>query len=369
VPFADFIGSAEVVARLRGLIAARQMSRTVVLCGPEGSGRTTLAAMVGLALNCQQPPAAGDFCGQCASCSALQPLDLRPELLDQALTCREDEVRTQARERAPLVVELHPQIRWYPPDGDVLTIHQARQVTHDTHLRPDAGRHLTLLLSDFDQTRWLVQTALLKTLEEPPEAVCLVLLVTNPLELLPTVLSRALVFALAPVPDAALAALLERRRPDLTAADRQLLTRLAQGRPGLALSLDLATYRQTREDAFGLVQAGREKGRHDLLFALTERWRSSKEKFESLLEILYSVLQDIEYLNFGRPESIRNLDARSELRGLAVGFTLSHLSVAVAELDRIASAMRRNANRSLALDAWALRLDRSAGETRSSRRV
>ncbi|MHB8735714.1 MAG: DNA polymerase III subunit [Terriglobales bacterium] len=359
MPFADFVGSSEVVARLRGLIAARQMSRTLVLCGPNGIGRTTLATMIGLALNCLAPPAPGDFCGACASCTALQPLEGRTELLEQALAFREEEVRTQARERAPLAVALHPQIRWYPPDGDFLTIHQARQVTHDSHLRPNAERHWALILDNFDEARWLVQTALLKTLEEPPDSVCLLLLVTNPLELLPTVLSRSLVFALSPAPESALRALLEQRRPGLSAADRGLLARLAQGRPGRALNLDLAAYRQVRDDAFGLVQASREKGRHDLLFALTGRWRAGKEKFESLLEILYSVLQDIEYLNFGRPESVRNLDARSELCGLAAGFTLSQLSLAVAELDRIASAVRRNANRSLALDAWALRLDRT----------
>jgi DNA polymerase-3 subunit delta' len=356
--FREFLGNAEAVSHLRRLIAERRMDRTIILAGPEGVGKTTLAIMAGLALNCENPPEPGDFCGACASCAAFVGMDAVAPVIEQAREYRDQEVKSRARELAPLRVELHPQIRLYPPDGDFLSIHQARSVIHQSQLQPDRGRMWTLILPDFEQSRWLVQNALLKTLEEPPAHVSLMALVRNPLELLPTVRSRALILYLSPLPEAQVAELLSQRRRE-TPEQLRLLARLSQGCPGAALRFDLAAYQKLRHEALQLLRAAAGQTSLEKVFALTETVRSGKEKFDSLTEILYSVVQDILYLNSGIPEAIRNLDCTSELRELARRFSFDQLQYATGQLDQILAASRRNVHRPLALDAWVLRLARS----------
>ena len=356
--FHEFLGNAEAVSHLRRLIAERRMDRTLILAGPEGVGKTTLALMAGLALNCENPPEPGDFCGACASCAAFVGMDGLEPAITQAREYRDQEVKSRARELAPLRVELHPQIFLYPPDGDFLSIHQARSVIHQTQLLPDHGRTWTLILPEFEKSRWLVQNAMLKTLEEPPEHVSLIALVRNPLELLPTVRSRALILHLSPLPEEDVMALLTKRRKE-TPEQLRLLARLSQGCPGAALAFDLSAYQSLRQEALHLLRAAAGQTSLDRVLTLTETVRAGKEKFDSLTEILYSVIQDILYLNSGIPAAIRNLDCVSELRELSRKFSFDQLQSATGQLDQILAASRRNVHRPLALDAWVLRLARS----------
>ncbi len=206
----------------------------------------------------------------------------------------------------------------------------------------------------------MTQATLLKTLEEPPPRTALLLLAENPLELLPTVRSRALLLTLPPASPPALARLLAERRGELSAAEREAVARWSQGRPGRALRLDPAEYRELRRQALLLLATAGGSGPWAPLFEMTQQAaRPGKERLESLVEILYSLLQDILYLLSDRPEAIRNADCRAELSGLAQQFNLRSVAFATEEADRVLAATRRNAQRGLALEAWALRLARA----------
>ncbi|HZT72203.1 MAG TPA: hypothetical protein VE996_00960 [Terriglobales bacterium] len=359
--FGEFIGDAPAVARLRELIAAGGLNRALLLAGPRGVGKTTLAIFAGLALNCEQPPAPGDFCGACASCRQLDPgwRDLEA-MTAAALEFREQQGKTRAREEAPLVLRVHPEIEIYPPDGDFLSMAQARRIGERGHRRSDRGRYWTVIVPEFERARWMTQATLLKTLEEPPPRTALLLLAENPLELLPTVRSRALLLTLPPASPPALARLLAERRGELSAAEREAVARWSQGRPGRALRLDPAEYRELRRQALLLLATAGGSGPWAPLFEMTQQAaRPGKERLESLVEILYSLLQDILYLLSDRPEAIRNADCRAELSGLAQQFNLRSVAFATEEADRVLAATRRNAQRGLALEAWALRLARA----------
>ena len=357
----EFIGNHGVVEQLRTLAAAgreNRLQRTLVLTGPEGIGKATLAVMLGMALNCLHPPAPGDICGQCALCRQTSRLDTLPEQIEAALAHRAAEVKTNPRAAAPLQLALHPAIRLYPADGDFLSLPQARAIIHQTQLLPDAGRTWTLIIPDLDQARWTTQAALLKTLEEPPPGVVLVALAGNPGALLPTVRSRALELRLAPLGVEELTRALRQRRPAET-GDAELAARLAHGCPGRALHFDVAAYRDARREVLQFLQAGVAGEPLTSVFRLSESTRAGKEKFVSLLEILYSVLQDILYLQSDFSAGIGNVDCVADMNELAQRIAPAGVSDAIAGLDRIQAAARRNAFRPLALASWALSL--SAG--------
>src|ERR1039457_176315 len=75
--FDSFIGNAPAVASLRRMLAAGRLPQSLILAGPSGVGKHTLASMVARALNCldDEALATGDFCGLCANCRRIAPTE------------------------------------------------------------------------------------------------------------------------------------------------------------------------------------------------------------------------------------------------------------------------------------------------------
>lgn len=356
MPWSQFLGNHRAVQQLAELAAGQGPARTILLAGPEGIGKSTLAWMFGLALHCTAPPAPGDFCGQCPSCAAaVKPADW-PALVSDALDYRAAEVKTGAKEAAPLQLVPHPALRMYPPDGDFFSLPQARALIHRSQMQPAGGQRWVLIVPEFDRARWATQAALLKTLEEPSPQAWILLLARNRLAVLPTVRSRALQITLGPVPTPELAAALAVWLPQVAPAELELRCRLAQGSPGRALTLELEAYRQTRQEVLEWLAQAVDGEDARLVFRLSESTRSGKEKFETILKILYSVLQDIFYLHTGLSEAVQNVDCIRELKSLQARFSQTRLIQVVEELDHIQSAASRNVFRPLALGSWALGL-------------
>ena len=68
--FTDFHGNSDVVHRLREMLARDRFPQAVVLAGPAGSGKYTLALMLAKAINCLEPAVTDglpDFCGKCSN--------------------------------------------------------------------------------------------------------------------------------------------------------------------------------------------------------------------------------------------------------------------------------------------------------------
>src|SRR5579862_5387616 len=73
--FAEVVGQEHVTRTLRNAFATGRVHHAFLFCGPRGCGKTTLARIVGKALNCLGPKEAGqdsaEPCGVCASCTSI----------------------------------------------------------------------------------------------------------------------------------------------------------------------------------------------------------------------------------------------------------------------------------------------------------
>ncbi|HEY8847555.1 MAG TPA: hypothetical protein VIM24_12890, partial [Candidatus Limnocylindrales bacterium] len=210
-------GHDRAVAQVRTMIAGRT-PHALLISGPPGVGKTTLALDLAAGLLCDDPNPAARPCRACRACR-LVDRGLHPDVHRLAPSGPADQIRIGDRDR--------------PDPGTV------RRLSSDLVLLSVEGGARIAILERADRLTDDAQTALLKTLEEPPSGVTIVLCADDEERLMPTVRSRCTRIRLGPVAireiEAILAAM-DVAEPPLAAR----LARLASGRPGVARTLALA---------------------------------------------------------------------------------------------------------------------------------
>ncbi len=365
--FAAFHGNLRVVNDLRAAIAAGRLPHSLILAGPRGSGKYTLALLLTSSLECERQPREHDetgrplasFCGTCRNCTRIaEAADLETRVAE-AVAARE-EMRETDKKDTRILVQTHPDVLIVPPDPpqNLIKVGQIRTLIARAHYIPtEAPARVFLLTSSAFMKE--AANSLLKLLEEPPDRVHLMLLAENTGELLPTIRSRCAVSRLGVLPPEEIVALLDERRPDLKPGEAQLVARLAEGAAGRALSLDLPAYIVARNDAFTLLASAEQTNDHTALFRMTETYRAGAEGQEKTLALLRTaagLLEDILMLQHHAPDRIRNIDRRADLQRLAETFSFETVERALRGLDEVHIGMRRNLLRSLSLDAFSVNL-------------
>ena len=364
--FQDFLGNTQTVTHLRESIRAGRFPHSLILAGPRGAGKYTLALMLAQTVNCLNPTESDglpDFCGVCSNCTRIAAAANLEALVAEAVEARDDLRETDKRETR-ILIQTHPDVLIVPPDPPQLLIKlgQVRQVIHVAYYRPPVESKRTFTI--FTSSAFMKEAAnsLLKVLEEPPEHTSLILLTENPQELLPTIRSRAILHRLGAIPSADLESLLAHRRPELKPQDRALAARLAEGAVGRALTIDLGVYLASRQDALVLLRTALREPDYSALFHATESYRAGadgQEKTINLLRALGSLLEDLLLFLAGTPQLIRNLDLTPELNRMAQGLTVDWIDSAARALVQVEQGMRRNLLRSLSLDAMAVSLGKN----------
>ncbi|MBZ5663411.1 MAG: DNA polymerase III subunit delta' [Acidobacteriia bacterium] len=364
MPFSDFIGNPETIHRLREMLARKRFPHAVILSGAHGSGKYTLALMLARAMNClEQPVVDGlpDFCGRCSNCMRIgQAADLDARFAE-AVEAREN-LRDTDKKETRLFVQTHPDVLIIPPDPPqmMIKVDQVRHVIETIYYRPGEARERVYI---FTGSAFMKEAAnsLLKVLEEPPEFASIFLLTENPGEFLPTIRSRSMTFNLGAIPSTEIESRLGKLRPDWNPRQRALVARLSEGAIGRALSFELEGYIAARSHALIMLKSALGGGDHTELFKVTESYRpgaEGREKIDNLLRTLYSLLEDLMFLQSGAPQLVRNTDILGELKKMSEAADFEWLKRAAGGLGEVERGMRRNLLRSLSLDAFATALER-----------
>jgi len=346
--FDNFFGNSRAQAILEKMISGGRMPHTILLDGPEGVGKATLARRF-----------AARIIGGAAQ---IEQDDLSLPANTEVLAERE-KWPSDKRADDPFFLASNPDFVTFAPDGPLrqISIQQMRALKERAQFGPLRGERRVFLIDGLDRANEQAANSLLKTLEEPPPYLIIVATAENPYDLLPTIRSRSVPIQLSRLTVSEMSAFAESRA--MPEAARRAA--LAGGSPGVAASLDLDVYIKRRDAMQALIESASAQAPFGRWAAQSEKLALARsEKLEPYLKSLYLLLEDMLHLQQGRGE-IRNEDLTDTLEKLAAGVTLEWLRAAVHKTDDLIEFLRRNIQKNIALDAMVLELRTLAQASRA----
>ncbi len=308
----DVIGQGKAVSMLSGILQRRRLASSYLFCGETGIGKKSAAINFAKAMNCLAPVHAEgsevtdfpvDACDKCESCVKIDG-------------------------------GAHPDFLLISPEERQIRIEEIRAIDDALSFKPFEGEKKTVIVDDAETMNISAANSFLKTLEEPPEDSVIILVSSKP-DLLPaTIRSRCSRINFVPLPTDLCISVLDGKieKQDSLA----LVARLSMGRPGSALSSDLAEERSWFIELFaGMLRAEKDgwTSRDDM-----ERWFDQGLIFFRDLAVLTIT---------GESALLINEDLRSHLAGLSKSIDLRGIIYIHQELSRLRRLLFFNLNKSI----------------------
>jgi len=339
--FENFYGNHTVAQTLAQAIDSGMIPQTILLAGPEGVGKATLARRFAARL--------------LGGAAKIEQDDLSLPHNREVIAERE-KWPSEKRAEDPLFFSSHPDFLTFTPEGPLcqLSIQQMRLLRERAQFKPLAGSHRVFLIDRLDRANEQAANSLLKLLEEPPDYLVIVATAENVYDLLPTIRSRAVILQMAPLSDAEMSQFAEARQ----LPDRDLRIALAEGSPGIAATLDVEEFRNRRALLLSAFECAAELKDFSLWVQESESFCERKsEKLDFYLKPGYALLEDILALKSGA--RVRNRDVEQRIAKISQQVNFVWIERAMAALDELAHMVRRNIQKIAAFDAMIINLRNS----------
>ena len=337
--FENFQGNLHAQTTLERMIEHERIPQTMLFAGLAGLGKATLVRRFAARL--------------LGSPGKIEHDDLSlPDNVN--LILGREKLPADKRNDDPLFFGTHPDFLTFAPDGPLrqIGIPQMRLLKERAQYKPLHGDRRIFLIDQADRAGEQAANSLLKTLEEPPDHLILILTAENVYDLLPTIRSRSVVLNFSPLTNDEMEEFARARKLDN--AERRIA--LSGGSPGVAAALDIELYQKRRAAMLTLLKTGAGASTYAAWLPVSETLgRGRSEKLELYLKLLYDLLRDLTVLREGGT-AIRNFDLRDELGTLARRVSRPWIIHAVKSVDEIAALLRRNIQKTIALDGLLMEL-------------
>ena len=160
--FDSVVGQEALTTTLKNAVKSGKLAHAYLFCGPRGVGKTTCARIFAKAINCSNPTADGEACGECESCQAFN------------------------NGRSYNIFELDAASN----NG----VDQMKTLMEQTRIPPQIGKYKVFIIDEVHMLSAAAFNSFLKTLEEPPSYVIFILATTEKHKILPTIISRCQIF-------------------------------------------------------------------------------------------------------------------------------------------------------------------------------
>ena len=334
------IGQERAVAVLSQAISRGRISHAYLFSGPSQVGKATAALQLAQALNCkgEDPP-----CGRCRQCYLIQE-GKHPdvEVIGIGGLCDESEHKDHSA------------------DGSKeIRICQVRRLKRIASRAPFEGRYRVVIVDPADALNVESSNALLKTLEEPPSSLVVILVSGREEALLPTVRSRCRRVQFSALPAAEVAKALEQTW-EVPPEDAVALARLSGGRLGWAVAAwedetVLPSREGVLEDVYRLTAAGRDE-RFSYAAQLATRFYRDREGVLAVLDLWQAWWRDVLLVAAGCTDIVVNSGSLDRLSLLARKYSIGQVKSFLEAIATTRQHLLENVNPQLALEVLMLDL-------------
>jgi DNA polymerase-3 subunit delta' len=314
-----------------------KLPHAYLFTGTPGVGKTSTALAFAQSLNCLNP-VEGDGCGKCIPCRQIKSGNF-------------------------------PDIIILKPDGQNIKIDQIRDLNRELSFRPVSGRYRVSIIHEAEKMTEEASNSFLKTLEEPPSGNIIILKVVEPLDLLPTIVSRCQNVRFQPLPESIVEKWLKNEM-GLNEEDSILLSKISGGSIGRAIDIYEGDILKNRQDSLSPIMQLPLLNSFSILEMAVEFSKmkkvsgqgKSKKKGNDLYELLgiwKTWYRDLILMKMkGPPEFLINIDFSRKLRSSAKNFKMDSLIESVFLIDGAQQDLESNLNSGLTLENLLLGLKR-----------
>lgn len=329
---------------LDNAVEAGRVRHAYLFSGPSRVGKSTTARWLAQRLDCPNQPAP---CGRCQVCRRIERA-IHPDVRS---------LQIPGERGAPVGLPLDTPDRASRSAERVISIEQVRSLQHDASLAPSEAPWKVYVISGAESLSLPAANCLLKTLEEPPASVVLILTVVDAFDLLPTIVSRCQPIRFGPVRPNEIAGWLERHH-GCPPERADLLARLSGGRPGWAIeAVTNATLVADRDRLLEELVPTLRAGYRERL-GLAEKIANGYSRDPSAVLQTLSTWQvwwwDVQLLQRQCPELVTNVDSRPQLDALAATIAPEKVRIYLQALGEASQRLLANVNPRLTLEALLL---------------
>jgi DNA polymerase-3 subunit delta' len=321
----NIFGQTKAVDLLKNSVRQNRLSHAYLFVGPKHIGKATLAHKLAQAVNCPEEDLP---CGVCASCSRIAS-GANPDVQTICLT----------------------------PGAKEISIKQIREAQHAASLKPYESKFRVFIIDGADRLSTEASNCLLKTLEEPPNSVLLILTAEHKGQILPTILSRCQIVELYPVAAPVIEkGLVEQWEVDEEKAKQ--LSRFCNNAIGWALMAhsdeSIVEGRSEIIDRIAELASASITDRFSYAAQLATLFGQNREMVFEALSLWTSWWRDILLVKHDCRDLVVNLDRIDTLKKLAWQYSAAQIAGYTKSLDLAVYNLRRNANPRLVLEVLML---------------
>ena len=330
------IGHEKAIRTLQRGLQEDRLSHAYLMVGPAQVGKMTLALDLARLVNCVGEDRPCGDCNQCRRVSGSLHTDVH-------------------------VIGLEAQKGGSGRTRVAIGIDQIRAIQREASLKPYEGRYRVFIFDGAEHFSEEAANALLKTLEEPPDDVILVLLASDAGSLLPTLISRCTLLELRPVPFSQVADELETKH-EVEHTKAVEIARLSGGRLGWALEVlskpELLEQRAEKIEVIENTVRGNLEDRFSFAATLATRFTQDRESVRRELALWLEWWRDVMVTKEGVPNLVTNLSKLEGVQATAEALTSAQIAGTIAAINETSEHLERNVNPRLALEGLMLALPR-----------
>ena len=332
------VGQSQSIERISRALNLKRLSHAYLICGMDGVGKLTFALDIAKIANCLDIDESLAPCGSCNQCHRIDSYN-----------------HTDVH-----VYDVRKDAEGTGRSSTMVTIEQLREdFLKQVHRKPYEGRTRVFIITSVESMRSEQSNILLKTLEEPPENVMIILLAQDPKNLLTTIVSRCQLLTLEPVSESEIQQYLSSIDLDTNVSIEEI-AKLSRGRPEWALRA------ATNSDVLERVETDLNLFIEILTSGLDERFKVSRNLSSQFLrdrETVYEFfdtaltwIRDVLLFSNERISDVINISRKNQIEQFSDILKPADI-LEILKLIRITvDNLRKNVTSSLVLDNLMLKL-------------